>query len=446
MKWILLLATITACGKYTEPEKLDLHDSDGDQIQNYNESEFDKHIANFDSLGEVKGVIKFYNGKTHEISFSNNYDLKNRTIEMITGNEKQLRTEEYFTEWSKLQIEKVDVNYLQTHYEVSLEFESGSDKPDQIILTRGKEKTVLGDWMPLMKLTLSAKTLKDLFNGDSELVMIKKFRPSLSPTQEMYDAIREKTYRVFFNDGKSSKIYYVSKDLKFENFIDMKNIINGSVIDEDSLFFSSREVSETRWFLREFPSGDKVVVKNDINFLRERFLKRFDYQKSNIGRLNGTTFGSLKLQNKEGAKVYLRIKSFLKTKRTFVESREVRGSGGGGGREGSANGRCSIHRRLVQSENVEKLQIEDLAQEIISSERFVQTRLQVFSDDMGVFWELKLDPLDLNSSLMFKPLPQTTFTITGGIYNTCDDTIASQSTNQEGKLNLEIESYVEKID
>ncbi len=58
MKWLILLALVASCGKHTQPKALDLHDSDGDQIQNFEESDFDKYVANVESLSEVKGVLR----------------------------------------------------------------------------------------------------------------------------------------------------------------------------------------------------------------------------------------------------------------------------------------------------------------------------------------------------------------------------------------------------
>lgn len=444
MKWFILLALITACGKHTEPKALDLHDSDGDQIQNYEESEFDKYVANVESLKEVKGVLRVYTDKQREFVFSNNYDLKTRTLEMITGNENQLRLEEYFSEWSKIKIEGPEIEFKKAQYEVNLAFDTGSDKPDHLILINGNEKTRLADWSQNMTLKLSATTLVDLINGKAELALVKKFEHSLAPGQDSNKTIREKTYRVFYDDGSMAKVYYVSKDLNFDDFLAKMKVDIGVIIDEDYLFFSSHDVGDKSWFIRKMQNGDKVVVKNSINVLRETFLKRFSYKKTTIGRLNGKSIGGLNLQNKEGAKVYLRLKSFYKTNKTFVETQEVRG-GGGGGREGNAGGRCTIHRRLVKTDEVQMLDIEDLAQEIMTPESLTQERVEMRSDDTGTYWEMKLDTANPNSSLMFKSLPANSYVITGEFRSSCDYTGGMQSTNPEGKLSLEVESYVEKI-
>src|SRR6478752_2625999 len=103
MKWLILLALVTSCGKHSEPPAVDLKDSDGDQVQNYKEkTELGKYVANFEKLKEVKGSLRFINDRPVEIQFSNSHDLNVQTINMITGNENQLRSERYFSEWSKV--------------------------------------------------------------------------------------------------------------------------------------------------------------------------------------------------------------------------------------------------------------------------------------------------------------------------------------------------------
>lgn len=445
MKWLILLALVASCGKHTEPRALDLHDSDGDQIQNYEETEFDKYVANVESLKAVRGVLRVYTDKERELSFSNKYDLETHTLDKITGNENQMRPEEYFSEWSKLKYEGPELEFLKTQYDVTLEFETVSDTPDYVFILTGKEKTELVTWTPVMTMRLSGKTLKDLTNGTAEIVMVKKFKHSLAPGQDSNKTIKEKTYRVYYNDGSSSKVYYVSKDLGFNDFLAMMKVNSAQAVDEDLLFFATQATNAKTWFVREMLNGDKVVVKNTIQELREKFLKRFTYTKTTLGRINGKSNGVLNLQNKEGAKVYLRLRSFFKTNRTFVESQEVRG-GGGGGREGNANGRCTIHRRQIKTDVAQSLTFEEFAHEIMTPESFVQERVEVDSDDKGTYWEMKLDSLNLNSTLMFRPLPANSYVITGEIRSSCDFTGSMQNTNPEGKLSLEVESYVEKIE
>lgn len=95
MKWLILLALVSACGKHQEPKALDYRDSDGDQIQNYQETELDKYVANFESLGSISGVLRFNAEKTIELTFNNEHDLNTKTLDLMTANAERVKLEDY---------------------------------------------------------------------------------------------------------------------------------------------------------------------------------------------------------------------------------------------------------------------------------------------------------------------------------------------------------------
>lgn len=445
MKWLILLALIVSCGKYSEPPAVDLKDSDGDQVQNYKESELGKYVANFERLTEVKGTVRFVNDKPFEISFSNTHDLNSHTVKMITGNEDQLKPEQYFSEWSKLSLEKnVEINFSQPQYQVKLEFVSGSAKPDEVLLVNAKSVLKLGPWKELMTLTVAGQDLKELIAGRAELVLVKNFHAKMAKDQDARKTIQEKTYRVYYNDGVQSQIYYVSNELEYDRFLELMKIDLVQDISEDFLFFNSQEDKEEKWYDREMKNGDKVIVKKSLSLLRAEFLKRFTIKTKTIGRVNGQAMEGLNFGNKENAKVYLRIKSFSKTVKTFTETDEGRG-GGGGGKDGNSGGRCNIHRRIVKSEETKILPLRALEEEL-GTEMFSENFLNEARDEKGdYFWQMKLDTPAPNYTLKFKSHAANTYVLTGEIKSTCDYVGSTQNTHPEGKLSLELESYVEKI-
>lgn len=444
MKWFILLALVASCGKHTQPEAQDIRDSDGDQIQNYQESELDKYVANIEELKEVKGIIRFRTDELKEYSFSNAYDRNSRAIEMITGNENQIQAEDYFSEWSTVELEKKsELGLKESLYEVTLEFSSGSDVPHEVMLLKGKNRINLGQWSQVMSLRLSSEDLGLLISGEAKLAMVKKFEHSLNVQKDSNQTIREKTYRVFHHNGSETQVYYVSKELSFEAFQDLLNIESSTTVNEDYLFFGSHLSTETKWFTRELASGEKVIVKSNMRMLRETFLKRFDYQKKTIGRVNGKTLDSIHFKNVDNSKVYLRIKSIYKTKRTFSESSYTRG-GGGGGREGNAEGRCTYYNRRITSETAQAVSLDEMMKEI-STESFMPSHVENLTDDSGPYWEMKLDSLNPNSVLTFNSLPTQGNLIVGDYRSSCGFVASTIGMNPEGKLSLEVESYVEKI-
>lgn len=444
MKWLILLTLISACGKHTQPKADDIRDSDGDHIQNYMESDFDKYVANIEELKEVKGVIRFTSDINREFSFSNSYDRLSRSIDMITGNEKQISYEEYFSEWSKTELNNpTRLNLNQEMYNVTIEFADGSDEPNEVLLLKNNIHLRLGNWSKAMKVRLTSQDLASLVAGESKLVMVKKFKPSLKDARDSNLTIKEKTYRVYVNDGNDTQVYYVSKDLEFEKFLAQLKIEQTVSINEDYLFFGSNETNETKWFSRELSNGEKVAVKSNFSELRKVFLKRFDYQKKIIGRNNGKTLDSIFLQNKEGSKVYLRVNSLSKTFRTFSESSQTRGLGGGG-REGNAEGRCTYYTRRISSETVHPLNLEEMIKEI-STESFNPAHVETFENDNGTYWEMKLDTLNPNSILSFNSLSSQGYHVVGEYRSSCGSVTSRTMMHTEGKLSIEVESYVEKI-
>ena len=134
MKWLILLMLV-ACGKHEEPAALDFRDSDGDQVQNAYESDFDKYIANVEKLGIIKGVLKFNTGKEiEEISFTNKIDLNEKTLKLIVSNEKRIKKEDYFSETSILRLEEVKNMPLEAkQYSLQLEFLATNVSPDELL-------------------------------------------------------------------------------------------------------------------------------------------------------------------------------------------------------------------------------------------------------------------------------------------------------------------------
>jgi hypothetical protein len=446
MKWLILLALV-ACGKHQEPAALDYHDSDGDQIQNYKESDFDKYVANFESLGEVKGVIRFNTDKLNEIRFTNQHDLDNNTMELMTANEKRIQTQDYFSEWSRviLQDKIVAPSLKLSQYSVQLEFVTGSDKPDEVLLVKGNTSLKLGDWAEVMKPSISSEDLTALSEGNAKLVLVKKFK-KLKFFDETDQTIKEKTYRVFYNDSKTTKIFYVSKELEFVSFLEMMKIKKYVPVTEDDYFFNSHLLNETNWYTRELVNGDKIIAKTSFDQLKTKFEQNYTYQKKVISRVNGDVSSVLELKNKPGAKVYLRIRSIQKTMRTFNESVSSRREGGGGGREGNAGSMmCHSYRRNITNETLVHFDFNDVVTQMNHPEFFGQEEIYPEISENGLYFETKAELSNENVKLNFNPLPASTYVQSGEYRNNCMPEARGQRTNTEGKLSLEVESLVEKI-
>lgn len=455
MKWpnLLILLSLIACGKHEQPKRLDLRDSDGDQVLNYQESELEKYVANFEPLGKVKGVMRFTLDKIIEVPLSNELNIKDSSLSLAVANKDRVSAENYFSEWSKLRLTKtISLPDLKSEqYQLHLQFEDGSAEPEELLLKTESEIINLGAWSNFLKIQISRENFSSLINGKAFFMLKKKFPKSSLFNEAQAGTIKDKTYRVHYFDGKKSRILYVSNELDFSELLRLMDI-KARIISEDDLFFNAHIQEKDQWFVRELKDSDKVLVFTNISKLREKFLKNYTYQKKVLSRKNGKAAASIQFKNSEGAKVYLRITSAHFTQRTFVESKERRshGGGGGGGREGNAESpyKCTHYLRKVKKETVFLSSLENLFQNLGESEALLNSDYEEQLGNNGPYWEMKLNQPAVNLIWIFINRPASTFTKTGEYDNSCrrDRSISyGTSTNYEGKFEVVIESFVEKI-
>lgn len=454
MKWLILLSLI-ACGKHEQPKKLDLRDSDGDQVLNYQEGALDKYVADFEPLGKVKGVMKFTLDKIIELPLTNELDLRDAALSLAVANEERISTEEYFSEWSKLRLKKTiaPVDLKSSQFQLHLQFENGSAEAEELLLKAGKEIISLGPWSNFMKLQLSRENLSALLEGKAFFMLKKKFPKSPLFQEGQAGTIKDKTYRVHFFDGSRSRILYVSNELEFSELLRHMDI-RAKIITEDELFFNWHLIEKDQWHVRSLKDGDKALIFTNLEVLRKEFLKNYTYQKKVLSRVNGKAASVFHFNNQEGAKVYVRISSAQFTHRTFVESRKrkLHGGGGGGGREGSAESpyKCTHYLRNVKKESVILSNLENLFSNLGEEETLLASEIEEQISGKGPYWEVKLNQPAANLEWSFINRPSSTFTVTGEYDNSCGSNAnrgrgAAYKTNHEGKFEVVIESFVEKI-
>src|SRR5690606_26850579 len=102
-------------------------------------------------------------------------------------------------------------------------------------------------------------------------------------------------------DGKKSTVYYVSKDLPFENFKHLKGVDIANTYAEDEIFFNASKVNIQAWYERKFKNGDQALVYSYPHQLKEILLNRFEYKKNIIQRTNGIPHAPLTLPSSKGS-------------------------------------------------------------------------------------------------------------------------------------------------
>jgi hypothetical protein len=454
MKWLLLLALIS-CGNHEEPRALDLHDHDGDQVLNYEETDFDKYVANIEALGNVSGVLTFNLNIPIEIKFSNKVNLEEKTLDLITINEDRLKSDDYFSEWTQLLLEtsQEPIELKRTHYKVRIEFSSGSDKAGEIVLKKDKEIVSLGAWSQEMDLRIEANDLKAIISGKHS-IFLRKFFPKTPLFQTRPDdTIREKTYRVYLHDGNQSSILYVSKNLSFLDLQKLKGIESHQVKTEEEFIFREN-IPLSGWYSREFSNGDKVLVKTDLEKLRSEFLKDYDHKKTALTRENGNALNAIEFNNFPKAKVFMKIRVGEMTVRTFREEKTDKSYriSGMGGREGNGPEEvvCTQYTRTINQEFHAQAGLDSFL-ENLSVPVIHDASVTEQTDEKGIFWHMKLAPEQEKLVLSLLSKDPATYRVTGLYRVSCLGNyrgkfpLSTVHTNDEGKLSYEVETFVEKL-
>lgn len=459
MKWLLLFFLLS-CGKHQQPNAIDFHDSDGDQILNENDTE--KGIANFETIGLVKGVLRIDSDLMLEIPFSNDNKIKDKTINLLFKNEKFLKQEDYFSEWSRINLETIDISKIKVlkQYAITLTFDSSADSADEIAIVQDKAIRNLGSWKNIIRLNISHEDLKALNEGKAYLSLRKKFKKSQFSEESQELSILNKTNRVYFFDGKRAKIIYASKELNLKQILDFLNISKHRMINDDDIFFKTDESQEDQWFTRELSTGEKIVVFSNSLNLEQEFLKKYNYKKTTVKRENGLVVSNLKLQNSPESTIYIRIKKVLTSLRTFSgSSQRRRYQTGGSLRDNGYIYYCTHYFRNISSETfldpsfsnfLENIQISS-NDTTIPSDILRNATIKEQNTPQGLYWEIKLNETHENLGISLIPKDNSEFVVTGDYRNQCEMNQTETSspnyqTHPEGIYSFEIETLVEKID
>ncbi len=451
MKWLILLMLV-ACGKHEEPVALDLRDRDGDQIKDYKEGEFEKYVANFDKLGKVTGVIKFNTHKLEEISFSNGSDLNEETLKLVTGDDSDLKRDQFFSEWTELKLTLNDQKIQPTVETTTLHihFDNTEVKPDELVLLNEKVEKQLGNWSEDMRIHLSKNELNGLLSGKMQLVLRKKFPKAEFYLSDSEETIREKTYKVHTFDGTKSRVLYVSKELPFSKLLEFLKIDEITKVTDEDLFFDSKAQGGKRWFQRDFPNGNKAFAFYTIQDLKEVFRNKFNRKKINLERVNGSPVTTLVLDNQAKAKIFLTIRP-TRTVRTFSEYTEKTSHRTGSVYHGSDDSwTCTHYKRKIETEVTLIPTVEEFLNNLnVKFDLDKEFKLIEQNDEKGIFWEVMITAPQPNLALSLAGLNSSTFTTTGEHYRDCGHHgkghTAATPTNFEGKLSFSIESFVEKV-
>lgn len=444
-----MLLLLIACGKHEEPNFVDMRDKDGDQILNHEEDSLHKYIANIDEIKKISGTLSFNQNGLHHFPVSNDFSLKEMILHHMTIDERLIKEAPFLDEGEKLKIKKdFEIPLTKLQYQIELKLDTDSGDADQLILKTHEGEMILSAWSSIMSFQLTKDELVGVLNGKFHLLIRKNL------SFEKIKSIREKTFKFYFISNKRIEIKYVSKELDFEELKHLLKIYQTVPYIEQDLLFN-HQLSESPHFIhKELKNGDHFLVEISPLDLGERLKNHFTQKRHLIERLNGTSSQSIEFKNPQGLKVYLRILSLEQVLRTFGESNEKlthgHGSGGGAFGNGPDKTTCTHYLRSIQSESKMTPSIDyllksineiELIEKMTILERFNQGHLETvltFTDSPG------------NMSFSLKNLKDNSYVTTGEYKNSCahlrsQERKSSFKTNPEGKLSIEIESFVEKV-
>ena len=446
---ILILLILIACGKHEEPNFVDMRDKDGDQILNYEEDSLNKYIADIDEIKKISGTLSFNQNGLHQLPVSNDYSLKEMILHHMTIDERFIQEDTSLHEGEKIKIKKdLEIPLTKLQYQIELKLDADSDNADQLILKTDEGEMILGAWSSIMSFQLTKDELLGVLNGKFHILVRKNLG------FEKIKSIKEKTFKFYFISKKRVEIKYISKELDFEGLKYLLKIYKTSTFIEQDLLFNHQLSESPHFFHKELKNGDHFLVEISPLELGERLKKHFTMKKHIVERINGTSARSIEFQNPQGLKVYLRKMSFEQILRTFGESSErlTHGHGGGGGAYGNGPDKttCTHYLRSIQSESkiipsidylLKNINEIELIEKMTVIERLNQGQLETV---------LTFTNTPENMSFSLNNLKNNSFVTTGEYKNSCAHLTSQQrksafKTNPEGKLSIEIESFVEKV-
>ncbi len=444
MKWLLLILLIS-CGHESPPAQ-DTADSDGDQIPNYLEagSELQKYTASITPFGEMKATMTFRSElRFVTLDLSNESDLFGTSFTLLTKRTDLINKEGHFSEWSTLRFKagRSPVNVVEDDYEVTLRFQETEEKPNHIV----NGDTRVGEFQTVMKFHLNKKEMEDLLSEKTFFSMKRKD----AETPWSQDAnIRQRTYRVFLNDGKITKVYYVSKELPLDRFLLLMKIPNAKIIQKGRL--SWEEVTKD-WWVRDIGNQDIVVVKaseKEISIARE---KNFVKLGQSVERINGKQSKLTRFEKPENSRVIMKLRG-TKEMRSFKEGYRKYQSAGG-----HDNGpmTCQEWSRAIISSGEQTLQSEEIFNSIVllsdekiySPEALAAMAIPAHDED-GAYYEVSLETPDKIVEIVIPDRPSATFMRTGVYQSECDAIprrTGGVLTNEEGHFSLRVDAYIEKL-
>jgi hypothetical protein len=457
MKYLLMLLILASCGKNHEPAAQDLRDSDGDQIVNeFETSDFEKNVADITPFGEIEAELRFPQGmlqvEKNNIVFKNDPNLSLYTKILMVQNISSLKLDEFFSEQSALYLKdgKIQSALKEKTIPVTIVFKNFK-QPKTITLITKDKKIDLGTFESTAAITLEKEQLESILKGDSFLSLSRNTKKQFFANSQEAD-IKEKTYRVFMDNGSEVKVYYVAKGYSFHKFLEHFGIAKYKPIEEANLLSLTHASNLPEWWVRSLSSRDKIVINDSLRNLVDSYISSFKREWYDVQRINGVAKASYVLKKPAAAKALIKIRS-SQLNSQFEETSTTERITVGRLADNGYTYDCT-HKFLKEVNNtpaaVSEQEIRRTLDVRVDGQLLEVLPLDIGEDELGTFWELAIPVSVQKLELSLKNLPASEYFQTGLFYSKCDGRnqgrpIVQSLRTIEKQLSLNIEAFIENI-
>lgn len=453
MKFILIMLLVIACGRNEMPVEQDLGDSDGDQIPNALEkAKMSKYFADIIPLQEINLELEFPRSETDHLkqtrSFSNKIDLQKYSKDLLVRNLLTIKSSQYFSEFSYMRINDTKASIPTSGEMISVTVRTSNTQNvlKTLLYVSNDQRAELAVWTPLMKIKLTSAQLNAVLSGEAHLVA-----SHLDKTQTFYspeESIKEKTYRVLVNDGVSTNIYYISKDLPFAEMLKYFNIVTYKNIEEQNLLGTIYRSENAEWWVRKINNRDIVLAKVDLRSLANHYLEGFQKTNLVLERKNGKVKSAQGFKKHPVAKVLLKIRGEQNTVHFSEERKRKDHYVIRGGKPHRVT--CFYYVREASSVSTHTMDEFFLMKVLgLQAKSEDANMVKAGDDEKGRFLEIQMSSNDEIVSFSLDALPNDQYGHEGVTRNECEEapgTIIQQNLQvPERSLILNIEAFVEKI-
>lgn len=452
MKYLLLFLVLSACGKHQQPIGQDLRDSDGDSIRN--NIDRDKFMANIVTIDEIHATLEFQTGqnilKTHSYKLSNETDLESQSKDLLVKNALSLNDHIFFSEFSKMSFKSSSQQLanLDSRLRITLHFSKTKNQPKSIFLVTPKSKIRLSEWAEKVEFSLTQDDLNSLIAG--------KYFLWLSHTDNsssLEEDIKNKSYRIFYNKGSQTQVFYISKELSIPQILNSLGISKYKNIEEENLLTTTIKPEVSEWWVRILNTNDIVIVHANSRELSDHYFTTLEHRTEVVSRLNGFSSADFSLNKNINARILLKIRAIRKAanfEESIVDNRRRVG-----GIDNTDKWGCVTHVRSRTPEFSTDFTNEDFQRAFLLNGNYSQQQtepleIRYLEDEMGPFWEIEILNTDffvLSLSNISKALykPTGAFKSEKCIGDSKNRVYNNNLQTYERSLVLNIEAFVEII-